>query len=204
MSPHERVYRTLLLAYPKRHREEYGEPMVQMIRDRLRSEGGGARSMVLWLGLLVDLGKTAFMERTEIAMDSLKAGWWRFGAGAIAIVLAVVGFDGLFAPASGPWYQWFLGRSALAVAPLVILAGMIVRVRQPRNGSILIAARGPARSGCDRAVLVAAVPAVRPVLDDRALLRDRRRRPPSPSSEDLAAHRHPHLTAGDRPPDDAW
>ncbi len=139
MSPHERVYRTLLLAYPKRHREEYGEPMVQMMRDRLRSEGGGARSMVLWLGLLVDLGKTAFMERTEIAMDSLKAGWWRFGAGAIAIVLAVVGFDGLFAPASGPWYQWFLGRSALAVAPLVILAGMIVRVRQPRNGSILIA-----------------------------------------------------------------
>ena len=32
----ERLYRALLLVYPSEHRREYGEPMVQLFRDRMR------------------------------------------------------------------------------------------------------------------------------------------------------------------------
>ena len=38
-----RVYRKLLLIYPKEHRREYGEPMVQLFRDRMRRDGDGFR-----------------------------------------------------------------------------------------------------------------------------------------------------------------
>ena len=39
----ERVYRRLLLIYPKEHRREYGQPMVQLFRDRMRCDGDGFR-----------------------------------------------------------------------------------------------------------------------------------------------------------------
>lgn len=139
MSGHERTYRALLVAVPKHHRDEYGEPMVQMMRDRLRDEGGGIRSLAVWAHLLGDLASTAVRERRENQMSSWSNAWWRYAAALIAIVLAIAGVDGLFEPASGPWYKWVLGRSALVAAPLVIAAGLLVRTRHQRNGSLLIA-----------------------------------------------------------------
>lgn len=137
MSTHERVYRALLIAHPKAHRQEYGEAMVQLMRDRVRDDGGGKCTVMIWAHLLVDLAHSAFIERTEIAMKTLRSEWWQFAAAAVAIVLAAVGFSGLFDPTSGPWYKWVLGRSVVAAAPLVIAAGLILRRRNRRLGSSL-------------------------------------------------------------------
>ncbi len=139
MSGHERTYRAFLVAVPKHHRDEYGEPMVQMMRDRLRDEGGGIRSLTVWSHLIADLARTAVRERRGMTMSSFSTAWWRYAAALIAIVLAIVGFDGVFEPASGPWYKWVLGRSAIVAAPLVIAAGLLVRTRHQRNGSLMIA-----------------------------------------------------------------
>ena len=37
----EWVYCRLLLVYPREHRREYEEPMIQLFRDRMRRDGGG-------------------------------------------------------------------------------------------------------------------------------------------------------------------
>ena len=51
----EKLYRALLFAYPRKHRREYGELMVQMFRDRMRRDGGGFGSIKVWFDMLVDL-----------------------------------------------------------------------------------------------------------------------------------------------------
>ena len=59
----ETVYRTLLVAYPRDFREEYGEQMVQFCRDRMRWDGRGFRGLLLWMNLIFDLATSAFKER---------------------------------------------------------------------------------------------------------------------------------------------
>lgn len=139
MSAHERIYRALLVAYPAEHRREYGEPMVQIMRDRLRDEGGGIRTAVVWAHVVADLAKTSFVERTETTMDTLRTGWWRIAAGLIAAVLAIGAVGSLVEPATGPWYKYILGPAALAVAPVLIVAGLIIRARNGTSGSVMIA-----------------------------------------------------------------
>ena len=63
----ERVYRILLQAYPKEHRREYEESMVQLFRDRMRRDGGGLGTLVVWMHMLFDLVRSASRERMEIA-----------------------------------------------------------------------------------------------------------------------------------------
>ena len=63
----ERIYRALLLAYPKEHRREYGEPMVQLFRDRMNRDGGGLGTLAVWMHMLFDLVRSASRERVEIA-----------------------------------------------------------------------------------------------------------------------------------------
>lgn len=138
MSAHERVYRTLLLAYPKDHRDEYGAPMTQLMRDRVRDEGGGLRTGLVWARLFSDLVSTAISERMETGMDTIKTGWWRIVAALIAVVLAGAGISSWFEPATGPWYKWVFGRAALLAAPTAIAIGLYLWRRHRRNGSILI------------------------------------------------------------------
>ena len=64
----ERMYRALLWAYPRQHRREYGEPMVQLFRDRMRRDGGGVRTLVVWVPMVFDLVGSAFKERKEEAV----------------------------------------------------------------------------------------------------------------------------------------
>ena len=64
----ERVYRALLVVYPWEHRREYEEPMVQLFRDRMRRDGGGVRTPVVWVRMVFDLLSSAFMEHRERAM----------------------------------------------------------------------------------------------------------------------------------------
>ena len=58
----ERLYRTLLVAYPREFRGEYGELMVQFFRDRMRCDGGGVRTWFVWMHMIYDLALSAFSE----------------------------------------------------------------------------------------------------------------------------------------------
>ncbi len=60
----ERVYRALLVAYPRDFRGEYGDLMVQFYRDRMRCDGRGARGWVVWMQLISDLAVSAFKEHS--------------------------------------------------------------------------------------------------------------------------------------------
>jgi len=61
-----RIYRALLVAYPKKFREHYETHMVQVLRDSLRYEyhrHGLSGVIDLWLHIFADLLVTALMER---------------------------------------------------------------------------------------------------------------------------------------------
>ena len=61
----EWVYRMLLVLYPSEHRREYEEQMVQLFGDRMRRDGGGYRSAIIWLHILSDLFHSALNEHLE-------------------------------------------------------------------------------------------------------------------------------------------
>ena len=89
------VYRALLVAYPEEFRREYGPQMEQTFQDLCREEArkGKTGFVWLWLRAILDLGTTAFVERSralghsdgrEVGMNDYK--------------LAGVGFAFLLAP----------------------------------------------------------------------------------------------------------
>ena len=61
----ERLYRALLWIYPKEHRQEYGELMVQLFRDRMRYDGRDFGGLVVWMQTLSDLAVSAFDEHRK-------------------------------------------------------------------------------------------------------------------------------------------
>ena len=64
----ERVYETLLVAYPKEFRREYGPQMAQVFKDLYREErrrSGAFGLSRLWVSTLLDLAATAFAERSK-------------------------------------------------------------------------------------------------------------------------------------------
>ncbi len=139
MSVQERIYRGLILAYPRQHRRDFGEPMVQLMRDRFRDEGGGWRTPVFWLRILTDVVKSATRERVSAVRDGYRTGWWRAGAVAVAAVIAVADVMSIGEPNTGPWWKWALGGAALLAAPVLIIAGLIVRTRHTSQGSAMVA-----------------------------------------------------------------
>ena len=114
----EKVYRTLLLAFPGEHRREYGEPMAQLFRDRMRRDGGGFRSLAVWAAMVFDLARSAFTERKEAAVADgpafkraaghsarflLKSLMWALGLHlALTVAAVVVGLAALLAG----WYPF--------------------------------------------------------------------------------------------------
>ena len=68
MTTSERVYQALLVAYPSDHRRLYGDPMIQLFRDRMRRDGGGFRTLIVWVRMGSDLAASAFKERMETIM----------------------------------------------------------------------------------------------------------------------------------------
>lgn len=83
----ERVYRWLLFVYPREHRREYGELMVQLFLDRMRCEGKGFRGPVFWMQMILDLVGAAFKE-CKAGVGYTKRMW--VGAALGLIVLASV------------------------------------------------------------------------------------------------------------------
>ena len=73
----ERVYRSLLRAYPRELRDEYGDEMVRCFRDLCREEledGGGLGLAALWARTLPELLSTALKERsTMLARNAYRA-----------------------------------------------------------------------------------------------------------------------------------
>ena len=68
LARHKRIYRTLLLLYPRAFRQVFGADMVQVFGDMLREERERSRpraSTVVWLRTLLDLFKTAPLQRME-------------------------------------------------------------------------------------------------------------------------------------------
>ena len=63
----EKVYRALLRVFPSEFRREYEEPMIQLFRDRMRRDGGGLRTRLVWTHMLFDIVRSASRERMEIA-----------------------------------------------------------------------------------------------------------------------------------------
>ena len=61
----EWVYRMLLVLYPSEHRREYEEQMVQLFGDRMRRDGGGYRTAIVWFDILSDLIRSALNEHLE-------------------------------------------------------------------------------------------------------------------------------------------
>ena len=91
----EKVYRRLLVVYPKEHRREYGELMVQLFRDRMRRDGGGFHGALVWMQMIFDLVGAAFKEHKEGKEDEMKK---RIGIALVAVLLtSVVGASALFA-----------------------------------------------------------------------------------------------------------
>jgi hypothetical protein len=65
----ERVYRSLLRAYPREFRDEYGDEMARCFRDLCREEledGGGLGLAALWAHTLPELLYTALKERSTM------------------------------------------------------------------------------------------------------------------------------------------
>ena len=96
----EKIYRQLLVVYPKEYRREYGELMVQLFRDRMRRDGGGFRGLLVWMQMIFDLVAAAFKEHKEGAEMTKRRAW--IGAGLIAVLLAgVVGASTILAQSKG-------------------------------------------------------------------------------------------------------
>ena len=96
----EKVYRRLLLVYPKEYRREYGELMVQLFRDRMRRDGGGFQGLHVWVQMIFDLVVAAFKEHKEGAEMTKRRIW--IGAGLVAVLLAgVVGASTILAQSKG-------------------------------------------------------------------------------------------------------
>jgi hypothetical protein len=91
----EHIYLLLLYLYPRAHRQDYGQLMLQAFRDLLRdtSASGGHMGIGFWLEVLVDLAKSVWSEHWSALMEGLPMNWiWKhFGifAGLVLGVTAI-------------------------------------------------------------------------------------------------------------------
>jgi putative ABC transport system permease protein len=92
----DRVYSTLLLAYPASFREEYRGEMRAAFRSRWREEQGG---LGLWITVLLDTLSTAAREHGEMLSRDVRYAWrsltgrgnWSFTAAALVTLALGIG-----------------------------------------------------------------------------------------------------------------
>ena len=120
MTTSERVYQALLVAYPSDHRRVYGDPMIQLFRDRMRRDGGGFRTLIVWVRMGSDLAASAFKERMEtiMAIENWTNRWWEASVVLLAVNSVVFGFLG----ASSGNLKW--GVMAGFVPGALLFAGL--------------------------------------------------------------------------------
>ena len=90
----ERAYKALLVAYPNEYRRMFGDPMVQLFRDRMRRDGGGLGTLIVWVQMGFDLTASAFKERLEtiMAIENWKSRWWETSVVLLVVNSVVFGF----------------------------------------------------------------------------------------------------------------
>lgn len=89
-----RFYRRLLWLCPSTFRAMYGEEMVRVFEDVLTKEHAHTTSLglgVFWLRTILDVGKTALLERSRI-MREQKPNWTMI-LGSIAILPSIIFFS---------------------------------------------------------------------------------------------------------------
>ena len=128
----ERVYRALLVVYPREFRREYGDLMTQFVRDRMRHDGRGIRGLVMWIHVLADLARSALREhlggagmgrsrRPVIETDSLTK-----------IYGNIVAVDGLSMSVPGGHAFGLLGPNGSGKTTTM---GMLLGLVRPTSGS---------------------------------------------------------------------
>ena len=134
MTPSEKTYRAMLVAYPSEHRRVYGGPMIQLFRDRMRRDGGGLGTLVVWFQMGFDLAASAFKERMEtiMVMKNWTSRWWETSVVLLGVNSVVFGFT---AANSG-----FVGLSFLIgwVPAVLLLAGFGMRNRQRIPATVML------------------------------------------------------------------
>lgn len=88
-----RIYRALLHLYPKGHREEYGEQMIQTLEDLLTDPKSGHSKLSIWLRVSSELPVNVIEEHIHnlegMSMETRKALGKRLaiGLGALSLIL---------------------------------------------------------------------------------------------------------------------
>ncbi len=134
MTVSERVYQALLVAYPADHRRIYGDPMTQLFRDRMRRDGGGRRTIQVWIVVGFDLLSSAFKERMETIMDTKNwtSRWWETSVVLLGVNSIVFGVG---ATANGyPEFALIVGW----VPGVLLLAGLALKNRQRLVATIML------------------------------------------------------------------
>lgn len=132
-----RAFRTLLLAYPKAFREEYGSDMAQLFADRRRIDGEGA--LRAWSRETLDAVRTGprlrlehSMTRNLVLIVSAVAIFASVVLGTMVGLLVAVGLGALWFlvwrdrpvgtwRASG-WWRWYAAAAASTVLLFAVLA----------------------------------------------------------------------------------
>ncbi len=132
-----RVYRSLLRAYPRELRDEYGEEMVRCFRELCREEledRGGLGLAALWANTLPELFYTALRERsTMLARYAYRAAVGVALAAAFILVWLSLGV-GIIGADGDPANRMYFG--VLAVG---IIGAIIARLRPPGMARALLA-----------------------------------------------------------------
>ncbi len=114
-----RAYEKLLVAYPKRFRELYGEEMVDLFEDECQEQvesGSKLRLVPVWLEVLPDLAISAALQRRRFKMGSSVIRWGGFLAVAGGVLMAI----------SGTLTSWLLSRQTWSYAWNVATTGQMV------------------------------------------------------------------------------
>ena len=135
MTVSERVYHALLVAYPLDHRLAYGEPMLQLFRDRMRRDGGGLATFMVWVVVGFDLLSSAFKERMETIMDmkNWTSRWWETSVVLLGVNSIVFGILGT---AAG-YPEWGIGVGFMP--GVLLLTGLAMKNRQRLVATIMLA-----------------------------------------------------------------
>ena len=138
----ERVYRRLLVAYPVEHRRRYGDSMTQLFRDRMRQEGGGFSTVLVWGHIGFDLVRSAFTERMETAMNlqTWTSRWWE---ATVVVLAAFISVIAIFFADTSPGWALLIGS-----ADVLLIGGLALRSAWRVGATAMVIA------GC----LLAAVP----------------------------------------------
>jgi len=116
-----RLYRALLVAYPRVFRVAYGMAMVQLFRDCCRETQGGRAWIALWLRTLADVVVTATQEHIAEGRKRMTARRGNLAFIGVALVLAVgVGYVNTHTDETG------------IIASCIVCTTLILGIARPR------------------------------------------------------------------------